>query len=92
MSGLLLYLVYFVWLGILIEKTIRHVRQMNIEYIFVTVITLVTIFGAMSAVFTGAFAPDQVRVRSTRGRWRNPALATYSICGMNYPLTNIKLN
>lgn len=54
-------MVYFVWLGILVEQTIRRVRQMNIEYIFVTVITLVTIFGAMSAIFTGAFAPDQVR-------------------------------
>lgn len=59
-GGLLLYLVYFVWLGLLIERTMRRVRQMNVEYIFVTVITLVTILGAMAAIFMGAFAPDQV--------------------------------
>lgn len=59
-SGLLLSAVYFVWLGFLIEKTVRHTRDMNAEYIFIMVITLVTIFGAMSAVFTGALAPDQV--------------------------------
>jgi len=34
---------------------------MNSEYIFIMVITLVTIVGAMSAVYTGALAPDQVR-------------------------------
>lgn len=33
---------------------------MNTEYIFIMVITLVTIVGAMSAVYTGALAPDQV--------------------------------
>lgn len=37
-----------------------HIEAMNPEYIFVMVITLVTIVGAMSAVYTGALAPDQV--------------------------------
>lgn len=36
---------------------------MNPEYIFVMVITLVTIVGAMSALYTGALAPDQVSLR-----------------------------
>lgn len=60
-SGLLLCVIYFVWLGILVERSLRHVGGMNPEYIFVMMITLVTIFGAMAAFFTGALAPDQVR-------------------------------
>ncbi|CAM9171126.1 unnamed protein product [Sphacelaria rigidula] len=57
--GLFLSLVYFVWLGLLIFRSFGHIAQMNTEYIFVMVITLVTIIGATVAVFTGALAPDQ---------------------------------
>lgn len=57
-----LSLVYFVWLGLLIFRSFGHIAQMNSEYIFVMVITLVTIIGATVAVFTGALAPDQVRL------------------------------
>lgn len=52
--------VYFLWLGVLIFRSFGHVDQMNPEYIFVMAMTLVTIIGAMSAVYTGALAPDQV--------------------------------
>lgn len=61
-SGLLLSAAYFVWLGILVERSFRHIGGMSPEYIFVMAITLVTIFGTMAAVFTGALAPDQVRL------------------------------
>lgn len=60
MVGLLLATVYFLWLGSLIFMSFTHIEAMNPEYIFVMVITLVTIVGAMSAVYTGALAPDQV--------------------------------
>lgn len=62
MVGLLLSCGYFVWLGVLIFWSIGHIHQMNPEYIFVMVITLITIVGATVAVFTGALAPDQVRL------------------------------
>lgn len=60
--GLLLATVYFLWLGTLIVRSFSHIEAMNTEYIFIMVITLVTIVGAMSAVYTGALAPDQVGV------------------------------
>lgn len=60
--GLLLATVYFLWLGTLIVRSFTHIEAMNTEYIFIMVITLVTIVGAMSAVYTGALAPDQVSV------------------------------
>lgn len=63
MIGLLLATVYFLWLGTLIFRSFAHIDAMNPEYIFVMVITLVTIVGAMSAVYTGALAPDQVGMR-----------------------------
>lgn len=44
----------------LIMRSFTHIEAMNSEYIFIMVITLVTIVGAMSAVYTGALAPDQV--------------------------------
>lgn len=59
--GLLLATVYFLWLALLIFRSFTHIEAMNPEYIFVMVITLITIVGAMSAVYTGALAPDQVR-------------------------------
>lgn len=62
MIGLLLATVYFLWLGTLIVRSFTHIEAMNTEYIFIMVITLVTIVGAMSAVYTGALAPDQVSV------------------------------
>lgn len=60
MIGLLLATVYFLWLGTLIFRSFSHIEAMNTEYIFIMVITMVTIVGAMSAVYTGALAPDQV--------------------------------
>lgn len=64
--GFLLATIYFVWLGALIFKSFAHIDAMNSEYIFIMVITLFTIVGAMSAVYTGALAPDQVGVRVLR--------------------------
>lgn len=61
MIGLLLATVYFLWLGVMIFESFTHIQSMNAEYIFIMVITLITIVGAMSALYTGAFAPDQVR-------------------------------
>lgn len=60
LGGFLLATLYFIWLGMLIYRSFRHISAMNPEYIFIMVITLVTIIGAMSAVYTGALAPDQV--------------------------------
>ncbi|CAM9694708.1 unnamed protein product [Laminaria digitata] len=57
--GLLLATVYFLWLGLMIFESFAHIQSMNAEYIFIMVITLITIIGAMSALYTGAFAPDQ---------------------------------
>lgn len=62
--GLILSSVYFLWLGVLIVRSLAHIDQMNPEYIFIMVITLVTIIGAMAAVYTGALAPDQVRLHT----------------------------
>lgn len=59
--GLLLATVYFLWLGMMIFESFVHIQSMNAEYIFIMVITLITIIGAMSALYTGAFAPDQAR-------------------------------
>lgn len=60
--GLLLATLYFLWLGSLVFRSFTHIESMNSEYIFIMVITLVTIVGTMSAVYTGALAPDQVMV------------------------------
>ncbi|CAM9624517.1 unnamed protein product [Ectocarpus sp. 13 AM-2016] len=57
--GLLLATLYFLWLGSLVFRSFTHIESMNSEYIFIMVITLVTIVGTMSAVYTGALAPDQ---------------------------------
>ena len=63
-TGLLLATVYFLWLGTLVVGSFSHIEAMNTEYIFIMAITLITIVGAMSAVYTGALAPDQVRTCS----------------------------
>lgn len=52
---------------------------MNTEYIFIMVITLVTIVGAMSAVYTGALAPDQV----------GGSVGAYRVYGWEYALTKM---
>ncbi|CAM9272302.1 unnamed protein product [Discosporangium mesarthrocarpum] len=57
--GFMMATIYFLWLGYLIVGSFRHIEGMSIEYRFILGMTLATILGSVTAVYTGALAPDQ---------------------------------